>query len=49
LENEELERRLRGAMVFHVDLENGTSPREDEMGNPIGLIGSRMLFQVLRD
>ena len=39
LENEELERRLRGAMVFHVDLENGTSPREDEMGNPIGLIG----------
>jgi hypothetical protein len=48
LKNEELERRLRGAKVFHVDLDNGTFPRVEEMENPTGLIGSRMLFQVLR-
>jgi hypothetical protein len=48
LKNKELEQRLKGAKVFHVDLENGSSVRSDERQNPLGAIGSRMLFQVLR-
>ncbi|KAG0350780.1 hypothetical protein BG005_009679, partial [Podila minutissima] len=37
------------AWVFHVTLENGTSPSTKELRDPIRAIGSRMLLQLLPD
>ena len=33
--------------MFHVGFENGTTPNEQEMANPISAIGLRMLHQLL--
>ncbi|KAF9536709.1 hypothetical protein EC957_009924 [Mortierella hygrophila] len=38
---------IRNAWVFHVTLENGTSPSTKELDDPIRAIGSRMLLQLL--
>ena len=42
-----LRARLEGAKVFHVGFENGTSPPQQEMADPLGAIGLRMLHQLL--
>ena len=47
-EDEELLARIKDAYVFHVSYENGTNlrPKEDD---PLRAVGSRMLFQLLRE
>ncbi|KAI1302690.1 hypothetical protein EDD11_005566 [Mortierella claussenii] len=46
--DQELRNRIRHAWVFHVSLENGTSPVGTE-GHPINAIANRMLAQLLPD
>lgn len=45
-DNKELQAKLRGAFVFKVTFENGTST--DDFDNPEFAIGTRMLWQMVR-
>ncbi|KAG0271060.1 hypothetical protein BGZ95_001193, partial [Linnemannia exigua] len=47
-EDRELRNRIEHAWVFHVSLENGTSPLFQEV-DPIEAVGNRMLLQLLPD
>ncbi|KAI8598234.1 hypothetical protein EDD21DRAFT_193182 [Dissophora ornata] len=46
-DDNELRHRIENAWVFHVSLENGISPRPEEV--PFKAIGNRMLLQLLPD
>ncbi|KAF9142525.1 hypothetical protein BGX20_007232, partial [Mortierella sp. AD010] len=45
-DEQELRNKIKNAWVFHISLENGTSPLPEET-NPLEAIGNRMLLQLL--